>query len=279
MFAHSIPAHQRGSVRFLGVALFLPSYPLSSFGVVPGSCVSSIIPSSWNIGICGHGPRLTDGCSCPGNGARSPGSGANPNSSRWSRQSRSPFLGFLHRENLVRSQLGLDFICFSRVAGASGSFRMISLIVLMWKKKKNSQAVLVASKYLSSLGNRAESEAWVHIQDEFLFLLVLSPLLSTRKQGSLLKSSLPSSTRSRVPAPVICIPVYERFSLQSVGSGKRLSVDIGTVKKTSWSLFLIATGLWTESDSFLCCIFSPLALRTSVVQCFFSYFLPPWRRT
>lgn len=63
MFAHSIPAHQRGSVRFLGVALFLPSYPLSSFGVVPGSCVSSIIPSSWNIGICGHGPRLTDGCS------------------------------------------------------------------------------------------------------------------------------------------------------------------------------------------------------------------------
>lgn len=139
-------------------------------------------------------------------------------------------------------------------------------------KKKNSQAVLVASKYLSSLGNRAESEAWVHIQDEFLFLLVLSPLLSTRKQGSLLKSSLPSSTRSRVPAPVICIPVYERVSLQSVGSGKRLSVDIGTVKKTSWSLFLIASGLWTESDSFLCCIFSPLALRTSIAQCFLFIF-------
>lgn len=43
-------------------------------------------------------------------------------------------LGFLHRENpsgLIRSQLGLDFICFSIVAGASESFRMISLIVLM----------------------------------------------------------------------------------------------------------------------------------------------------
>lgn len=46
----------------------------------------------------------------------------------------------------------------------------------MWEQEKNkSQAVLVASKYLSSLGNRAESEAWVHIQDEFLLLLVLCP--------------------------------------------------------------------------------------------------------
>lgn len=59
---------------------FLPSYPLSSFGVAPGSCVSSIIPSSWNIGICGHEPRLTDGCSAqemePIHWAHKVGSGA-----------------------------------------------------------------------------------------------------------------------------------------------------------------------------------------------------------
>lgn len=91
-------------------------------------------------------------------------------------------------------------------------------------------------------------------------------------------SSLPSLTWSRVPAPVICIPAYKRFSLQSVGSGKKLSVHIGIVRKTSWSLFLIATGLWTESDSFLCCIFSPLVFRTSIAQCSFIFFLPPWHK-
>lgn len=87
-------------------------------------------------------------------------------------------------------------------------------------------------------------------------------------------SSLPSVTWSRVPAPVICIPAYECFSLQSVGSGKRLPVQISIVRKTSWSLFLIATGLWTESDSFLCCIFSPLVFRTSIAHCssFFFFF-------
>lgn len=172
--------------------------------------------------------------------ARKVGSGAKPKQLSVISSITVSVWAFLHRENpsgSIRSQLGLDFICFSIVAGASESFRLISHIVLMWEKKK-SQAVLVASKYLSSLGNRAESEAWVHIQDEFLFLLVLSPLLSTRKQGSLLKSSLPSWTWSRVPAPVICIPAYESFSLQSVGSGKWLSVHIGIVKKTSWSLFL-----------------------------------------
>lgn len=89
-------------------------------------------------------------------------------------------------------------------------------------------------------------------------------------------SSLPSLTWSRVLTSVICIPAYERFSIQSVGSGKRLSVHNGVVRKTSWSLFLIATGLWTESDSFLCCIFSPLVFRTSIAQCsFFFFFLPP----
>lgn len=92
-------------------------------------------------------------------------------------------------------------------------------------------------------------------------------------------SSLPSLTWWRIPAPVICIPAYEAFSLQSVGSGKRLSVHIGIVRKTSWSLFLTAPGLWTESDSFLCCIFSPLVFRASIAQWFFfSSFLPPWHK-
>lgn len=92
---------------------FLPSYPLSSFGVVPGSCVSSIIPSSWNIGICGHEPRLTDGCSAremePIHRARKAGSGANPNSSRWSRQSRSPFGLPSQREPVWLNQIPIGF--------------------------------------------------------------------------------------------------------------------------------------------------------------------------
>lgn len=88
-------------------------------------------------------------------------------------------------------------------------------------------------------------------------------------------SSLTSLTWSRVPAPVICIPAYERFPLQSVGSGKRLSVHISIVRKTSWSLFLMATGLWAESDSFLCCIFSPISsdFNRSVFFFFFLYLL------
>lgn len=105
------------------------------------------------------------------------------------------------------------------------------------------------------------------------------------------QTGVPSDVRSlwtTVPAPMICIPAYECFSLRSVGSGKRLSVHGGIVRTTSWGLFLSAAGLWTESDSFLCCIFSPLVFRTSIAQCsisfsfsslffslfFFYYFLP-----
>lgn len=96
---------------------FLPSYLLSSLGVVPGCCVSSIIPSSWNRDICGHEPRLTDVCSAremePIHRARRVGETQTAcsvllNHSQW--------LGLPHRENLsgsIRFLLGLDFICFS----------------------------------------------------------------------------------------------------------------------------------------------------------------------
>lgn len=159
---------------------FLPSYLLSSLGVVPGWCVSSVIPSSWNRDICGHVPRLTDGCSAremePVHRARKVGETQTACSDLLNHSHCS---SLLHRENLsgsIRSLLGFDFICFSCGRGLCEPFRLISLIVLMSEQEKNkSQAVLVASKYLSSLGNRAESEAWVHIQDEFLLLLVLCP--------------------------------------------------------------------------------------------------------
>lgn len=98
---------------------FLPSYPLSSVGVVPGSCLPSIISSSWNIGICGHEPRLTDGFSAREaeliHRARKVGSGATQ-TALGDLVNHSHCLGFLHRENpsgSIRSQLGLGFICFS----------------------------------------------------------------------------------------------------------------------------------------------------------------------
>lgn len=117
---------------------FLPSYPLSSFGVVPGSCVSSIIPSSWNIRHLRARTEADRWLLCPGNGTHSPGSpsglGEQTQTALGDLVNHGHRLGFLHRENpsgSIRSQLGLDFICFSIVAGASESFRMISLIVLM----------------------------------------------------------------------------------------------------------------------------------------------------
>lgn len=113
-FYSSSPPERRCLVSRCGP--FLPSYLLSSLGVVPGWCVSSVIPSSWNKDICGHEPRLTDGCSAremePIHRARKVGETQTAHSDLLNHRHHS---GSLHRENLsgsIRSLLGFDFICF-----------------------------------------------------------------------------------------------------------------------------------------------------------------------
>lgn len=105
---------------------FLPSYLLSSLGVVPGCCVSSIIPSSWNRDICGHEPRLTDVRSAremePIHRARKTGETQTARSVLLNHRQWS---GSLHRETLsgsIRSFFGFRFYLFFLVAGASVNY-------------------------------------------------------------------------------------------------------------------------------------------------------------
>lgn len=181
MFAHFIPAHhQSGAVWFLGVALSFPStysaaWVLFQAGVCnlqspPAGIKTSVginqgwqmaaLPRKWNP-FTGH--------------------------AKWEKPKQLSVISsitvtiwahFTERTCLAQSDPYWVSILFVFAGGRSlsESFRLISLIVLMWEKEeKKSPAVLVASKYLSSLGNGAESEVWVHIQDEFLLLLVLCP--------------------------------------------------------------------------------------------------------
>lgn len=139
----------------------------------------------------------------------------------------------------------------------------------MWKK--NPAHFLLNSKYFWLLGNRAAAEALVQIQDDFPLPLVpaclpMPPSLQTR--GSLpqlmevssnvllLLSPFDLFCRTRVfqdrslslstmkEILVLCIPLYERFSLQSGESGKNVCVDVSiVVRTTSCRLFLITAGL------------------------------------
>lgn len=138
MFAHSSPAHQSGSVGFLGVALSFPlthSAALVLFQAVIHNPLQLEYRHLWVWTKTNRWPL------CPGNGTHSPGSqsglGSNPNGSWWSRQSRSLFGLSSQRESIWLNQIpiGLRFYLFFLVAGASESFRLITLIVLMWKKK------------------------------------------------------------------------------------------------------------------------------------------------
>lgn len=119
---------------------FLPSYPLSRFGVVPGLCVSSIIPSSWNIGICGGELRLTDGCSAQEmeaiHRARKVVSGSTQTVNSSIMVSAWAF--FTERTRLAQSDPNWVQILFVFPCGGGRwiHLRLISFIVLMWKKKK-----------------------------------------------------------------------------------------------------------------------------------------------
>lgn len=104
---------------------FLPSCPLSSLSVVPGWYMSSVIPSSWNIGICGHGQKLTDGFSAwemkPIHQAVKVGSGANQ-TAHGDLVAHSHFTSpLIEREPLELNQIHMQstFYLFFLVAGAS----------------------------------------------------------------------------------------------------------------------------------------------------------------
>lgn len=132
MFAHSIPAHQSGSVRFLGVVL---SFPLTRSAALVLFQARACHPQT---PVCRHLWARTEAdrwLLCPGNGSHLAGSqsglGSNPNSSRCSHQSRSQFGLSFQREPVWLNQIpiGFRFYLFFLVAGASESFRLISLNV------------------------------------------------------------------------------------------------------------------------------------------------------
>lgn len=130
----------------------------------------------------------------------------------------------------------------------------------------------VKSKYLHALGNSADAEALVHIQDDFPLPLVsrLPPHFSLHPNmaSTHVLSSAPFglfcswrvfhdhshllSTNESLLA--IRIPVYERFSLQSGGNGKELSAYISVVVQEQHPAvyFWLLLAFVRENDSFLC---------------------------
>lgn len=127
----------------------------------------------------------------------------------------------------------------------------------------------VKSKYLHALGNSAEAEALVHIQDDFPLPLVsrLPPHCSLHPHKGFNSCPLIGlfcsprvfhnhshllSTNDLLLG--ICIPLYERFSLQSSGNGKELSVHISVVVQEQHPevYFWLLLAFVTENDCFLC---------------------------